>query len=244
MAAADWLIPVSILAAAFLYSSVGHGGASAYLAVMALAGVAPQMMRPAALTMNLFVSGMAFFHYKRAGWFSWSIFWPFAITAVPLSFLGAKVLLPNRVFHILLGCVLLFAAIRLLGPRSSDVQTARPLNRGVALGLGGVLGLLSGMTGVGGGIFLSPVLVISRWASVKTASAVAAAFIFVNSIAGLCALSPAARILPMHFGWWLAAAILGGWTGARLGSSRFHAPLLMRLLGAVLLLASAKLIFS
>ena len=244
MTTADLLIPFAILAAAFLYSSVGHGGASAYLAVMALAGIAPQNMRPAALTMNTFVAGLAFFHYQKAGWFSWRLFWPFAVTAVPMAFVGAKITLPNHTYQIVLGAVLIFAAVRLLWPRRQEQANQRPLHRGVALGVGAGLGLLSGMTGVGGGIFLSPVLVLSRWAAVKTASAAAAAFILVNSISGLCALKPAARILPPHFIWWLAAAIFGGWAGSALGSARFQAPVLIRLLGVVLLLAASKLIFS
>ena len=243
MALFDLLIVLAMLGAAFLYSSVGHGGASAYLAILALAGIAPAQMRPAALIMNVVVAGLALVHFHRKGWFRWSLFWPFAVTAVPLAFLGGKISLPTQTYKIMVGIVLAFAALRLFwAPGQTSHTDGRPLNRWIALGAGSGIGLLSGLTGVGGGIFLSPLLVLLRWAAVKVAAAVSAAFVLANSLSGLLALS-GNLTLPAHLWWWLGAVVIGGWTGSWLGSSRFHSPVLLRLLGVVLLVAAGKLMF-
>ena len=243
MTSLEILIIVAMLGASFLYSSVGHGGASAYLAVMALAGIAPAQMRPAALLMNVLVASMALFQFARQGWFSWKLFWPFAVTAVPLAYLGGSISLPTQSYRIVVGIVLAFAAIRLLWqPKAAPAGSEKPLHRGVALGVGGGIGLLAGLTGVGGGIFLSPLLVLSRWAAARVAAGVSAAFILANSIAGLLALR--ALKLPGNFWWWLGAVLIGGAAGSWLGSSRFNVPLLLRLLGVVLLVAAGKLILA
>jgi uncharacterized membrane protein YfcA len=236
------LLLAGFLATAFLYSSVGHGGGSGYLAVMALAGIEPVLMRPAALTMNTLVSGLAFIHFARQRSFSWNIFWPFAITAVPFAFVGARLTLPGRPYKILLGLVLIFAAWRLIRGKPTAQGEERPLCRYLALGLGSATGFLAGITGIGGGIFLSPLLILRGWANPRTASGVAAAFVFVNSVAGLLAMPARMRLYPSHFSWWLAMITVGGWAGSKLGSSRFGSPLLVRLLGMVLLLAAAKLL--
>ncbi len=240
----EWILVAAFLAAAFLYASVGHGGASAYLAVMALAGVAPLLMRPSALVLNAAVSGLALLHFARAGWFSWRLFWPFALLAVPLAFVGGRITLASGHYRLLLGAVLLFAALRLLFWKSSDSAAERRIHPALALPLGALLGLLAGMTGVGGGIFLSPLLVLSRLATAKAAAAVSAAFVLVNSLAGLLALSPASRQFPPQFSWWIGAVLVGGAAGSWLGSRRFHVPLLLRLLSLVLALAAAKLLLT
>jgi uncharacterized membrane protein YfcA len=242
MSSVDVLLLAGFLTMAFLYSSVGHGGGSGYLAVMALAGIEPMLMRPAALTMNTLVSGVAFVHFAGQRSFSWSIFWPFAITAVPFAFAGARLTLPGRGYKILLGLVLIFAAWRLIQGKPTARGEERPLRKDLALALGSATGFFAGITGIGGGIFLSPLLIVRGWANPRTASGVAAAFVFVNSVAGLLAMPAKARVYPAHFYWWLAMITAGGWAGSKLGSSRFASPVLVRLLGLVLLLAAAKLL--
>ena len=163
-----------VFAAAALYASVGHGGASGYLAAMALIGVAPEAMRPAALALNVLVAGIGTVTFYRAGQFSWAHLWPFAALSVPAAFVGGAVSLPVGLYRPVVGAVLLYAAVRLLR-QSKGTGDTRPLPMGVALAAGAVIGLLSGLVGVGGGIFLSPLLVLTRWVDVRTASGVAAA---------------------------------------------------------------------
>lgn len=243
MTAFEILLIIAMFSAAFIYSSVGHGGASAYLAMMVLAGIAPVGMRPSALIMNVAVASIALVQFGREGWFRWNLFWPFALGAVPLAFVGAKISLPSATYRIIVGIVLAFAALRLFLPAKATSQIdERPVHRGLALGVGGGIGLVSGLTGVGGGIFLSPLLLFSKWASAKIAAAVSAAFVLANSLAGLAALST--FVLLRNFWWWLGAVVAGGALGSWLGSSRFQSAALLRLLGVVLLIAAGKLIFS
>ncbi|MFN2387506.1 MAG: sulfite exporter TauE/SafE family protein, partial [Thermoanaerobaculia bacterium] len=191
------LLGLLILCAAMLYSSVGHGGASAYLAVMALFGPSPAFMRPTALVLNLFVAGIAAVQFARAGWFRWSLFWPFAVASIPMAFLGGRLSVPDQTYRRILGGVLLFAAVRLALRFASSAETAvRPLPVPLAMALGAVIGVLSGLTGVGGGIFLSPLLLVGRWADPKPTAAVSAAFIWVNSLAGLLGRPAAIALLP------------------------------------------------
>ena len=180
------LLTALIFVAALLYSSVGHGGASGYLAAMALFGLAPASMKPTALILNLFVAGLGTFRYARAGYFSWNVFWPFAIFSVPCALFGGTYQLHDRTYRIILGVVLLFAACRLAVTQSAPTQIdQRPIPLTWALVLGAPIGLLSGLVGVGGGIFLSPLLLLLGWADVRKTAGVSAAFILVNSAAGL-----------------------------------------------------------
>ncbi len=239
------LSALAILAAALLYASVGHGGASAYLAVMALVGVAPEVMKPTALVLNLLVAGLATADFYRAGSFSWPLFWPFALASVPLAFVGGAISLPVTYYKKVLGLVLLFAAVRLLVSRQQELE--RPIKRPtlpVALLAGAGIGLLSGLTGVGGGIFLSPLLLIAGWADARKTSGVSAPFIFVNSAAGLLGHFASVAYVPTEAAYWGVAAICGGIIGAHLGSRRLSALWLRRLLGLVLVLAGCKMLLT
>ena len=236
-------LALAVAAVAFLYSTVGHAGASGYIAVMSLFGLAAATIRPTALTLNVLVSLLTTWQFWRAGHFSWRLFWPFALLAVPLAFVGGYVSLPTQVFKILVGVVLLLSAARLLAKPSADV-VEREVSRPVALSVGGVLGLLAGLTGTGGGIFLTPALLFMRWAKTKPAAATSAAFILVNSMAGLAGNFSATRTIPAVAIPLAVAALLGGAAGAYLGARRFDHTVIKRLLAVVLAIAGVKLIFT
>jgi len=240
-------LAAGMLVAAFAYASVGHGGASAYIAAMALAGVAPAEMRPIALSLNLLVSGIATYKFARAGYFRWRLFWPFAAVSVPLAFVGGAITLPGHAYKVLVGVVLIYAAWQLWrsAKAGEEMREVRQPPVALAMVVGAILGLLSGLTGVGGGIFLSPLLLIAGWAGTKQTSAVAAPFILVNSIAGLAAgFTMKSATLPPQI-WMLALAVLaGGWLGAEYGSRRFTNPFIRRMLAIVLALAGAKMLFA
>jgi uncharacterized membrane protein YfcA len=241
------LLAAGMLVAAFGYASVGHGGASAYIAAMALAGIAPQEMRPIALVLNILVSAIATYKFQRAGHFRWRLFWPFAVVSIPLAFVGGAITLPGQAYKILVGLVLIYAAWQLwLSARAGDeMRTVREPPLPWAMAVGAALGLLSGLTGVGGGIFLSPVLLMLGWAGTKQTSAVAAPFILVNSIAGLAAgFTMKAVALPSYVWILIPAVLVGGWLGAEYGSRRFANPLVRRILAAALALAGAKMVFA
>jgi len=239
------LLAAGMLVAAFVYASVGHGGASAYLAAMALAGIAPQEMRPIALVLNVVVSAVATFKFYRAGHFRWRLFWPFAAVSIPAAYLGGAITLPGHAYKTIVGVVLVYAAWQLWrsARAGEEMREVRQPPLALAMVIGGGLGLLSGLTGVGGGIFLSPLLLILGWAGTKQTSAVAAPFILVNSIAGIAgAFLVRTATLPGHL-WILACAVLvGGWLGAEYGSRRFTNPLIRRMLAVVLAVAGAKMI--
>lgn len=240
------LLAAGMLVASFVYASVGHGGASAYLAAMALAGLAPAEMRPIALTLNILVSSMATWKFWRAGHFRWRLFWPFAAVSIPFAYLGGAITLPGQAYKVVVGLVLVYAGWQLwrsfrAGEEMRDVRApAIPL----AMAIGAGMGLLSGLTGVGGGIFLSPLLLMLGWAGTKQTSAVAAPFILVNSIAGLAAGFVAGTAVLPQATWLLALAVLiGGWLGAEYGSRRFANPVVRRFLAVVLGVAGAKMVF-
>lgn len=237
------LIILAIFVVAVLYSSVGHGGASGYLAVMAFFAIAPEVTRPTALTLNLFVASIATVQFWRAGHFSWGLFWPFALTSIPFAFIGGMLKLPTNVYKIILGLVLLFAAFRLAWKFASDDGEVREPRLWMALAFGAVIGLLSGLVGVGGGIFLTPVLLLFHWSETKTAAGNSALFIFVNSAAGLAGNYAQVSVLPSGAWFWILAAIAGGLIGSLLGAKRFDSITLRRILAAVLLFAAVKLIF-
>jgi uncharacterized membrane protein YfcA len=228
---------------AILYSSVGHGGASGYIAILALFSLAPVAFKPTALVLNILVSAIATIYFSRAGHFSWHLFWPFAATSIPFSFLGGFLRLPAHVYQPLVGIVLLASAYRLFPWK--DRETTEGLRPSVtaALMVGAVLGFLSGLTGVGGGIFLSPLLLLLGWARVKEVSAVAALFILVNSIAGLLGHIGSLQTMPRYVPILAAAALAGGITGSFLGSSRIPASGIVRALSVVLIIAGFKLLF-
>jgi uncharacterized membrane protein YfcA len=239
-------LAAGMLLAAFVYASVGHGGASAYLAAMALAGLAPAEMRPIALTLNILVSSMATWKFWRAGHFSWRLFWPFAAVSIPFAYLGGAITLPGQAYRIVVGLVLVYAGWQLWRSfrAGEEMRKARAPAIPLALAIGAAMGLLSGLTGVGGGIFLSPLLLMLGWAGTKQTSAVAAPFILVNSIAGLAAGFVAGTAVLPQTTWLLAVAVLiGGWLGAEYGSRRFANPVVRRFLAVVLGVAGAKMVF-
>ena len=238
------LLACGMLLASFVYASVGHGGASAYLAAMALAGLAPAEMRPIALALNILVSSLASWKFWRAGHFRWRLFWPFAAVSIPFAYLGGAITLPATAYKVVVGAVLLYAAWQLWrsARAGAEMRAVREPPVALALAIGAVLGLLSGLTGVGGGIFLSPLLLMLGWAGTKQTSATSAPFILVNSIAGLAAglISGAAGLPAMT--WLLGGVVLvGGWLGAEYGSRRFTNPVVRRFLAAVLALAGGKM---
>ena len=239
------LLASGMLVAAFLYASVGHGGASAYIAAMAIAGIAPAEMRPIALQLNVLVSAIATVKFYRAGHFRWALFWPFAVVSIPAAYLGGAIILPGNTYKILVGLVLLYAGWQLWWSArvGEELRQARGLPVPLAMVIGAVLGVLSGLTGVGGGIFLSPILLLFGWAGTKQTSAVAAPFILVNSMAALAAGFARNPTLPPDYAWWLMAAVLvGGWVGAEYGSRRFANPLIRQVLAVVLAIAGGKMV--
>lgn len=244
-AAVTALLAAGMLVAAFGYASVGHGGASAYLAAMALAGIAPAEMRPVALTLNVAVSALGTYKFWRAGHFDWRLFWPFAAVSIPFAYLGGAITLPGQAYRMLVGGVLLYAAWQLWrsGALTGEMRQPRRPPLAWAMLIGAGMGLLAGLTGVGGGIFLSPLLLMLGWAGTKQTSAVAAPFILVNSLAGLAAIAVARSAALPGYAWFLLpAVIVGGWLGAEYGARRFANPLVRRVLALVLAAAGAKMV--
>lgn len=239
------VLTVVIGLVALLYASVGHGGASGYLAAMALFGVSPALMKPTALILNMLVASIATVQFHRARCFSWRAFWPFAVASVPAAFLGGFLVLPDRAYKVLIGVVLLCAAARLMWrPTAAFATRVLPVRAGLCAG--SAMGLLSGMVGVGGGIFLTPLLLFLRWAQPRTAAAVSAAFILVNSCAGLLGYLSGGGTLPAPAPApaWAAVAAAGGWIGAGLGSQRFSGVRMRQALAAVLLVAAVKMTYA
>lgn len=238
-----YLMIPAIFIVAFLYSSVGHAGASGYIAVMSLFSLAPATIKPTALVLNLLVASIGAWQFWRAGHFSWPLFWPFALLSMPFAFIGGYFNLPTHIFKILVGVVLLLSAIRFMLKPASDEVAGKP-SLPASLSIGAGLGLLSGLTGTGGGIFLTPLLLFMRWARAKTAAAVSALFILVNSASGLLGNFSSTRHFPAFAVPIAVAAVLGGTAGSYLGSHRLQHTAIKRLLAVVLLIAGVKLIFT
>jgi uncharacterized membrane protein YfcA len=229
---------------AFLYASVGHGGASGYLALMALFSMSPAFMKPTALLLNLFVSLSAFILFYRGGHFKWKLFLPFALASVPLSFLGGMIAIDAEVYKKILGALLLIPVIRMLFFPNASEQDLKEGSTGLSVLIGAVIGFLSGLIGIGGGIILSPVLLLLKWTNQKQTAAISALFIFVNSLAGLG--GQLSKGLNVESGMFMYAGIafVGGTLGGWLGASRFNQQILKYLLAAVLLLAALKLLLT
>ena len=234
---------LAIFVVAFLYSSVGHAGASGYIAVMGLASLSPAVIKPSALVLNVLVASIGSWQFYRAGHFRWRLFWPFALLSIPMAFVGGALTLPTHWFKILVGIVLLLSAANFLWRPGDDEPGAEP-SLPVCLGAGGVLGLFAGLTGTGGGIFLTPLMLLMRWARTKQVAATSALFILVNSLAGLAGNASAAKSIP-DLVWPLAgAAVLGGSLGSFLGSKRLPPVAIKRLLALVLVIAGLHLLRS
>lgn len=236
------LLLISICLTAILYSSVGHGGASGYLAIMSLFALDPNFMRPTALMLNLLVAGISFWQFYRRGFFKWTLFWPFVVGSIPAAFFGGLLHIPSLYYKIILGVLLLFAVIRMLIPYKKDIQTL-PFNKVLAILLGAIIGFLSGLIGIGGGIVLSPVLLLLGWANLKQTAAVSALFIWVNSLAGLLGFFSMGGTVELNILLLLVLAGIGAIVGGYLGSFKWKLKILKTTLAIVLFAASIKLMF-
>ena len=238
------LFYILLFLVAFLYASVGHGGASGYLALMAIFSIAPEVMKPTALLLNLFVSLTSFVQFYRGKHFNFRLFLPFAVSSVPMAFMGGLITLDTVIYKKILGILLLIPIARFLFFGTSSVAEIKKPNMLLSVLIGAAIGFLSGMIGIGGGIILSPVLILLKWANMKQAAAVSALFIFVNSLSGL-----AGQLTKgIHFSGdmyaYVGIAFAGGIGGAYFGSMRFNQSILRYLLALVLMVAAYKLLFT
>jgi len=237
------LFVIGLMLIAFFYSSVGHGGASGYLALMALFSFAPESIRYYALVLNLVVSAIAFISYFRAGFFRWRQVVPFLITSIPAAYIGATFSINPVVYKIILGIMLIIAVVRMLMIRNTENETTQDPPFILALGIGLVLGLVSGIIGIGGGILLSPILILSKYARIKEASASSAVFIFLNSVSGLAGLMTSHFTFQPHIVYWISGVMIAGIAGSAMGSRTFSELNLKRVLSMLLIAASIKLFF-
>ena len=235
---------ILLVVIAFLYAAVGHGGASGYLALMAFFSFSPDVMRPTALVLNIFVSIISFLQYYRGGFFRLKLFLPFVVTSIPAAFAGGLVSIDGTLYKLILGILLLFPIVKLIGIIPETEPTKKEIQIPIALFIGAVIGFFSGMIGIGGGIILSPLLLLLHWANMKESAAVSALFIFVNSIAGLLGLLQKGVVFQTEMIWMLVTALFGGFMGAYIGANKWENKLLKRVLAVVLLIAAVKLIAS
>lgn len=242
-----------LLAAAFfivatLYTTVGHAGASGYLAMMALVGLAPEVMRPTALLLNIVVAAFTVYRFRQARYFSWEGLWPFLVGSVPFAALGGIQSLSRGTYYVAMGVVLLLAAAylvwRAFGSRPLMEERVVRVKKVPAVFMGAVLGFLSGLIGVGGGIFLSPILLILGWAGAKTTAGISAPFILVNSAVALVAGTLTVQKLPVELPFLALAALAGAFLGTWLGLERFRQKGLLATLATVMTLAGAKLLLT
>lgn len=234
-----------ILLIAAFYSSVGFGGGLGYLALMGLFNIDPAVMKPTALALNILVTTIGTYKYSRAGYFSWKLFLPFAVTSIPFAFLGGRLNLDGDIYKGIVGALLLYAASRIFfTARVADNKPISAPPLWIALLSGTMIGFISGITGVGGGIFLSPLVLLMGWATPKETAGVAIVFVLVNSISGLFGHWSNTLTLPPQILYWGIAVILGGWIGAEYGSHKLPNPLIRRVLAGILLLGGAKMLFS
>lgn len=235
-------IAACLFLVATLYSSVGHGGASGYIAVLALFSYPLFMIKQDALILNILVSAIAFVQYARAGFFKWKLFLPLALGSIPLAHLGGSLKPDIAVFKIILGMLLIIPAILFLVNKKSDENNLRKMPLVLSVCIGAGLGFVSGLTGIGGGVFLSPMLILGRWAGQKQAAATSALFIFVNSIAGLIGSKMGNTPMDASLPIFAAACVFGGFAGSLLGAWKLNPNQLKRFLAAVLVIASVKLL--
>ncbi len=238
-----WLFLIILPIVAYLYASVGHGGASGYLALMAIFSFAPETMKPTALLLNVFVAGIASYHYYKAGFFNKRLFLFFAIASIPMAFIGGAIEVDASIYKKILGVLLIFAILKMLnvfGKRSGSINKIKIWQ---GLIVGGIIGLFSGLIGIGGGIILTPVILLFHWGKMKEAAAVSALFILVNSASALVGqVSSGVQIASDSF-ILVGIALIGGFLGSYHGSRKFNNSLLRYLLAFVLIIASVKLIF-
>lgn len=237
-----YLFYILLFLVAFLYASVGHGGASGYLALMAIFSIAPDVMKPTALLLNLFVSLTSFIQFYRGGYFKWNVFWPFALLSVPMAYFGGKVGIDANVYKKILGLLLLIPVVRFLFFSNIQVDEPKKINPGLAVVIGAAIGFLSGLIGIGGGIILSPILLMLKWANMKQAAAISALFIFVNSLSGLAGQLTKGIHFTTDMYLYVLIAFAGGLAGAYFGSVKWKQGMLKYMLATVLLIAAVKLL--
>ncbi len=244
MDASLWSFLLILFVIAFLYASVGHGGASGYLALMALFSISPAVMKPTALLLNLFVAGVSFIQFFRGGHFRWKTFWPFALASIPMAYLGGTLIIDQFIYKKILGVLLLLPVIRLLFFRNTDPKDLKTPNLYLSLLIGAAIGFLSGLIGIGGGIILSPVLLLLKWTDQKQTAAISALFILVNSVAGLAGLMSKGISVSPDMITFVTVAFCGGLAGAYFGALKFPQVALKNILACVLALAAYKLLFT
>lgn len=237
-----YLFYILLFLVAFLYASVGHGGASGYLALMAIFSIVPDVMKPTALLLNLFVSLTSFIQFYRGGYFKWNVFWPFALLSVPMAYFGGKVGIDADVYKKILGLLLLVPVARFLFFSNIQVDESKNVNAGSAVVIGAAIGFLSGLIGIGGGIILSPILLMLKWANMKQAAAISALFIFVNSLSGLAGQFTKGIHFTTDMYLYVLIAFAGGLAGAYFGSVKLKQGMLKYMLATVLLIAAVKLL--
>lgn len=239
----NWLFVGILPLVAFMYAAVGHGGASGYLAMMSLFAFPVEVMKPTGLLLNLFVAGISFISFYRTGNFNLRLFFVFALASIPLSFLGGLIEIETKTYKLILGVLLLFAVVRMLNIFNKENKEIRPINLFSGSVVGGLIGFFSGLIGIGGGIILSPVILLMRWGTVKEAAAVSALFIWVNSASGMLGQLVAGIVLDSFVWIYVGVALAGGFLGGYVGSSKMSNSVLNKVLALVLVLASIKLLF-
>jgi uncharacterized membrane protein YfcA len=237
------LIAIAVLIMAAIYSMVGHGGGSGYLAVLALSGIAPEEMRPTALLLNIVVASIGTWKFGKTSTFRKDIFIPLICASIPAAFIGGYIEVPSTIYKPVVGVILLYAAIRLFVPIKGNEQSKQPSIM-LIMFIGVLIGIPSGIIGIGGGIFLSPLILLLGWTTAKQTAAISAPFILVNSIAGLGGIAVDNSGLPVDFSFvtpLAIAVVIGGVVGATFGSRRLGNQGLRTVLGVVLLIASIKM---
>jgi uncharacterized protein len=239
-----WIFLVILPIVSFMYSAVGHGGASGYLAMMTLFGFIPETMKPTALLLNLFVAAISFIHYARTGHFKKKLFLVFAIASIPLAYFGGRINIDESLYEKILAILLIFAVLKMLNVFGKESNEVKEVKIWQGLAVGGSIGFFSGLIGIGGGIILSPVILLMKWGRMKEAAAVSALFIWVNSAAGMGGqLTSGVKIDPQAF-ILVGIAVVGGFLGGYLGSKKFNNKGLRYMLAFVLATACIKLFFT
>jgi len=238
-----WIFLCILPVIAFLYASVGHGGASGYLALMSLFSMAPETMKPTALLLNLFVAGTSFYYYYRGGFFNKKLFLSFAIASIPMAYLGGTLSIDASIYKIILGLLLIFAVLKMLNVFGKSSEAIQEIKIWQGLLVGGIIGFFSGLIGIGGGIILSPVILLFHWGKMKEAAAVSALFIWVNSAAGLTGQFANGIVLNNQSFLMVGLAVFGGFLGSYYGSKKMSNQSVRYMLVVVLIAASVKLLF-
>lgn len=235
------ILSAIILVVAILYSSVGQGGASAYLAAMGVFSLAPVVMKPTALILNILVAGIGSISYYRTGAFEPNIFWPFVLGSIPMAWWGSTIPASPLIYKFILGTILIFTSCWVLSKKNNQKNKIKKSFFPLKVALGGVIGFLAGFTGIGGGVLLSPILILNHWAEPRKTSGIAAAFIFVNSIVGILGHLSVSQFPPSFICYFIVAAGIGGLIGSFLGSKKLTGKSIKKVLAIILLLAGIQL---